>query len=43
MFLSLGTLDGLISCLFTFGPAVVAVVGVRHLIRKGFFGPHQGK
>jgi hypothetical protein len=43
MFLSLGTLDGLISNLFVFGPAVVAVFGVRHLIRRGFFGPYQGK
>ena len=40
-FLNLGTLDGLISCLFTFGPAVVAVLTVRGLIRRGFFGPHQ--
>ena len=41
MFLSLGTLDGLISCLFTFGPAVVAVFAIRGLVRRGFFGPHQ--
>jgi hypothetical protein len=41
MSLSLGTLDGLISNLFTFGPAVVAVFGVQHLICRGFFGPHQ--
>jgi len=39
--LNLGTLDGLISNLFIFGPAVVAVLTVRHLIRKGFFGPNQ--
>jgi hypothetical protein len=37
----LGTLDGLISNLFVFGPAIVAIVGIRHLIRRGFFGPHQ--
>ncbi len=36
-----GTLDGLIGNLFVFGPAVVAVFGIRHLIRRGFFGPHQ--
>jgi hypothetical protein len=41
MFIDLGTLDGLISNLFLFGPAVVAIVGVRTLIRRGFFGPHQ--
>ena len=41
MTIDLGTIDGLISNLFVFGPAVVAVVGVRHLIRRGFFGPHQ--
>jgi hypothetical protein len=31
----------LIGNLFLFGPAVVATVVVRHLIRRGFFGPHQ--
>jgi hypothetical protein len=41
MFLSLGTLDGLVSNLFTFGPAIVAVIGIRGLMRRGFFGPHQ--
>ncbi len=41
MYLDLGTLDGLISNLFVFGPAFVAVLTVRHLIRRGFFGPHQ--
>jgi hypothetical protein len=41
MLFDLGTIDGLISCLFTFGPAVVAVFGIRTLIRRGFFGPHQ--
>lgn len=41
MLFDLGTGDGLISNLFVCGPAVVAIVGVRHLIRRGFFGPHQ--
>ena len=41
MYLDLGTIEGLISNLFLFGPAVVAVAGIRHLIRRGFFGPHQ--
>ena len=36
-----GTLDGLISNVFLFGPGVVLVLGLRHLIRKGFFGPNQ--
>ncbi len=40
-FLNLGTLDGLISNAFVFGPAIMAVVGIRGLIRRGFFGPHQ--
>jgi hypothetical protein len=41
MFLSLGAMDGLIGNFFVFGPAVVAVLTVRGLIRRGFFGPHQ--
>jgi len=41
MYLDLGTIDGIISNAFLFGPAIVAIVGVRHLIRRGFFGPHQ--
>jgi hypothetical protein len=41
MYLDLGTIDGIISNVFLFGPAVVAIVGVRHLIRRGFFGPNQ--
>lgn len=40
-FLNLGTLDGLISNVFLFGPAIVAVAGIRHLVRKGFFGPNS--
>lgn len=36
-----GTIDGLISNLFLFGPAVVTFFGIRTLIRRGFFGPHQ--
>ena len=34
-------LDGLISNLFTTVPAVVVVVGLWYLARRGFFGPHQ--
>ena len=41
MFLNLGTIDGLISNVFLFGPGIALMLGVRHLIRKGFFGPHQ--
>jgi len=41
MYLSLGTVDGLVSNLFIFGPGVVLVLGLRHLIREGFFGPDQ--
>jgi hypothetical protein len=41
MFLDFGTIDGLISNLFLFGPAVALMIGVRHLTRRGFFGPHQ--
>ena len=36
-----GTIDGLISNLFLFGPGIVLFFGVRTLIRRGFFGPHQ--
>lgn len=39
--MTFGTLDGLISNLFLFGPAVAIFLGTRHLIRRGFFGPHQ--
>jgi hypothetical protein len=31
----------LIGNAFLFGPAVALVFGVRHLTRRGFFGPHQ--
>ena len=41
MNIDLGTIEGLISNLFIFGPSVVLVLEVRRLIRKGFFGPHQ--
>jgi hypothetical protein len=41
MHFDFGTVDGLIGNLFLFGPAVVAVLAVRGLIRRGFFGPHQ--
>ena len=41
MHFDLGTIDGLISNLFVFGPAVALVIGIRYLCRKGFFGPHQ--
>jgi len=36
-----GTFDGLISNLFLFGPGVIVFFGVRILVRRGFFGPHQ--
>jgi len=36
-----GTFDGLISNLFLFGPGLALMLGVRHLARRGFFGPHQ--
>jgi hypothetical protein len=39
VFFSLGTLEGLISNLFLFGPGLVLVSGVVYLARKGFFGP----
>jgi hypothetical protein len=39
--MSFGTLDGLIGNVFLFGPAIALVIGVRHLARLGFFGPHQ--
>ena len=39
--IDLGTIDGLISNVFLFGPGIVLMLGIRHLIRKGFFGPHQ--
>ena len=41
MFLNLGTLDGLVSNLFLFAPGAIALIGIRYLCRKGFFGPHQ--
>lgn len=41
MTFDLGTIDGLISNVFLFGPAIVVALSVRSLIRKGFFGPHQ--
>jgi hypothetical protein len=41
MFLNLGTLDGLIGNVFLFGPGIVLLLGIRHLARKGFFGPNQ--
>lgn len=41
MTFDLGTFDGLISNIFLFGPGVFLMLGVRHLIHKGFFGPHQ--
>jgi hypothetical protein len=41
MYLDLGTLDGFVSNLFLFGPAVAAVFAIRGLVRRGFFGPHQ--
>jgi hypothetical protein len=31
----------LIGNVFLFGPAIALVIGVRHLARLGFFGPHQ--
>lgn len=36
-----GTIEGLISNLFTFGPGVILFFVVRTLTRRGFFGPHQ--
>lgn len=41
MNIDLGTIDGLISNVFLFGPGIIVALGVRHLVRKGFFGPHQ--
>jgi hypothetical protein len=41
MFLDLGTLDGLISNACLFGPGAILFFGIRTLIRRGFFGPHQ--
>ena len=41
MLFNLGTLDGFVSNLFLFGPAVAAVFAIRGLVRRGFFGPHQ--
>jgi hypothetical protein len=41
MYLDLGTIDGLISNAFLFGPAIALMSGVIYLARKGFFGPHQ--
>ena len=41
MYLDLGTFDGLISNVFLFGPPVAMFFGIRTLIRRGFFGPHQ--
>lgn len=37
----LGTVDGLIGNLFVFGPGIALFAGIRTLIRRGFFGPHQ--
>jgi hypothetical protein len=37
----LGTVDGLIGNVFTFGPGIILFFGTRTLIRRGFFGPHQ--
>jgi len=36
-----GTVDGLVDCLFLFGPGTIIMVGILYLQRKGFFGPHQ--
>ena len=36
-----GTVDGLLSNLFVFGPGAILFFSVRTLIRRGFFGPHQ--
>jgi hypothetical protein len=36
-----GTIEGIISNVFLFGPGVILALGIRRLIRKGFFGPHQ--
>ena len=41
MHFDLDTLDGLVSNLFVFGPGIILFFGVRHLARRGFFGPHQ--
>lgn len=41
MTFDLGTIDGIVSNVFLFGPGIALMLGVRHLIRKGFFGPHQ--
>jgi hypothetical protein len=36
-----GTVDGLISNFFIFGPGIITLIGIRYLCRNGFFGPHQ--
>lgn len=36
-----GTIDGLISNVFLFGPGIALLLGVRHLSKKGFFGPNS--
>ena len=41
MTIDLGTIDGLISNVFLFGPGIVLVLSVRSLARKGFFGPNS--
>jgi len=38
---TLGTVDGLIANIFLFTPGIIALIGIRYLCRKGFFGPHQ--
>jgi hypothetical protein len=36
-----GTVDGLIGNFFLFAPGIITLIGIRYLVRKGFFGPHQ--
>ena len=36
-----GTIDGLISNVFLFGPGIALFFGTWTLIRRGFFGPNQ--
>lgn len=38
MYLDLGTIEGVVSNLFVFGPAVVAVAVFYRLDKRGFFG-----
>ena len=36
-----GTIDGLISNVFLFGPGIALMLGIRYLSKKSFFGPNS--